>query len=576
MSDASYQHLRAIGQEFGVQIYRPGITQLHFLVQNPMDLMQLCIRLRDENCYLVTLVGNDERELEDDCFKLYYIFSHAVDNVFLVVEYGLQPGREIYPSIFTIYPAVEPFEREMADLFGLLPEQQEPRVIPQAYLHSCYPAGLTPLRRDCTQASFQRLMAGSSAVMTLPPVLEGVQHSPPGELFVTLGPVQGDGFEPANFTFRVSGETIEGMGLLLGYKHKGIERLYQRNYDLCTGWKLAEHVAGDSSFAHNVAYSKAVEVMVSAAVPQEAHLLRAVLLELERMTNHIGDCALLAGDLALNHCAAEMAATRERMLALCSSLSGSRFLRGVNRPGGICLPGPLEAEKIRIETREIGKRFARLAQQLVERQDFRERTTGIGVLPRETAIELGVTGLAARASGVQRDFRLQHPFGPYAFPDVQALLAKPVTDLLNIQREVGHQEAAHRGVVGDCFSRVVQRIAEVQVSQQMVEIFLDHWTGREETQFCVPLFPERIANFEWGLGYVEGWRGDIVYFVMKDKFERIYRCKVRDPSTLNWPGLRAAVVSGSKGLDVEGAETALVDFPLINKSFNLSVSGNDL
>jgi Ni,Fe-hydrogenase III large subunit/Ni,Fe-hydrogenase III component G len=561
MSEISYQALRKIGQQFGVQIHRPGNTQLHYLVQSSESLMEFCQRLHDENCFLVTVVANDERELEDDCFKLYYIFSHPTENVFLVIEFSLQPGRETYPSIYPIYPAVEPFEREMADLLGLLPEQKEPRIIPQSLLHSCYPAGLYPLRRDCTQASLRRLIAGSNIEKSSPPSIEGKRRAPAGELYMPVGPVHAGVIEPGNFTFRISGEVIEGMDVLLGYKHRGVERLYQRNYGLCTGWKLAEQVAGDSSFSHSVAYSKAVEVMSSAVLPQEAHLLRGLLLEIERMVNHIGDCAALVQDLALSVPAAAMSVLRERMIQLCGSLTGSRYLRGVNQPGGIVLPGPLDILKIRLEIQEISGRFLNLAYTLAERWDFRERTIGTGVLPRETVLLLGVTGLAARASGVQRDYRILHPFGLYATPEVQALLMKPAMDSIPIPWEAS----------GDVFSRFMQRVTEVKISEQLVALFLNCWTGGNQNQFFVQVLPERMANFEWGMGYVEGWRGDIVYWVMKDKFERIYRCKVRDPSTLNWPGLKAAIAS-----EPRGADTALVDFPVINKSFNLSYAGNDL
>lgn len=561
MSETVHQTLCDIGLEFGVQIHRPGVTQLHFMVQSSASLMDFCGRLREEDCFLVTVVANDERELEDDCFKLYYIFSHAVENVFLVIEYGLQPGRETYPSIYSIYRAVEPFEREMADLLGLLPEQKEPRIIPQAFLHSCYPTGLYPLRRDCTQIFLRRLIADSEVKISPQTSQEGTHRAPPGELFMPVGPVHAGVIEPGRFTFRIGGEIIEGLDLLLGFKHRGVERLYQRNYDLCTGWKLAEQVAGDSSFSHSVAYSKAVEVMSSAVLPQEVHLLRGLLLEIERLANHIGDCAALVHDLALNVPAAALFVLRERLLCLCGSLTGSRFLRGVNRPGGIVLPCPLDFVKIDSEIQEITGRFLSLAFMLAERGDFRERTIGTGILSREAVLQLGVTGLTARASGVRRDYRILHPFGPYATPEAQALLMNPLMNSIPISWEM----------TGDVFSRFIQRVTEVNISQQLIALFIERWTGGNQTQFLVPVRPERMANFEWGLGYVEGWRGDIIYWLMKDKFERIYRCKVRDPSIMNWPGLKAAVAPEPGGADI-----ALVDFPVINKSFNLSYSGNDL
>jgi Ni,Fe-hydrogenase III large subunit len=207
-----------------------------------------------------------------------------------------------------------------------------------------------------------------------------------------------------------------------------------------------------------------------------------------------------------------------------------------------------------------------MAQLLVEMNDFRERTINIGILPRATALALGITGLAARASSVDRDFRLQHPFGPYSQEETRKFLSDqdqsdlPLVMLLPM--------------TGDIFSRFLIRAREVSHSARLIEHFLGLWPSTSRYEFVKEIDFKRIPNFEYGLGYAEGWRGDVMYWVMKDKFERIYRCKVRDPSMLNWPALKAAVepheVSG------EWFETSVVDFPIVNKSFNLSYSGNDL
>jgi len=201
MSETGYHHLREIGREFGVEIHRPGAHQLHFMVQSPAQLFGLCSRLRAENCYLVSVIANDERELEDDCFKIYYFFSHPVDNVFVAVEYNLPPGREIYPSIHAIYPSVETFEREIADLLGLLPEQKEPRVFPQAYLHGCYPVELSPLRRDRSQEVFERLLrSGIPGGGPLPGDVAAMRDFFLGELIVPVGPIHAGVIEPVGIT----------------------------------------------------------------------------------------------------------------------------------------------------------------------------------------------------------------------------------------------------------------------------------------------------------------------------------------------------------------------------------------
>ena len=562
MSIESYEQFLDLGRAFGVEIHRPGRSQLHFLVESAPKLMQFCSRLREESCWLIMLVTNDERELEDNCFKQYYFFTHSELNVFIVIELALSPGLETYPSILPIFPSVAPFEREIADLFGLRPDKSEDQLVYQTYLHSCYPQRLFPLRRDWDRGELQRL--SSNFEQESNPFFPSLaKQKGEGELDLPVGPIHAGVIEPGKFTFRTSGEIIERLEYQLGYTHKGIEHLFQREYDLENGWRLAEKVVGDSSFSHSLAYCKAVEVLSSVVVPPQALLLRAIFLEMERITNHLADCAGLVHDIAFEIISSELSVLREEMMQLNGRLTGSRFLRGVNRPGGVVLGHSFDGKIIRPIIRRITERFLSIAQTLVEHSGFRDRTSGVGVLSRETALHFGVTGLAARASGVRRDFRIQHPFGPYSDSDVQ--------DLLQGQAEGGLPISISVEMNGDVFSRFIQRVIEVWTSYCLIEYFLDKWENCPPEELLSPLRFSEQGNFEWGLGYVEGWRGDVVYWVMKDKFNRIYRCKVRDPSTLNWPGLAAAVMPKSFK-----RETALADFPIINKSFSLSYSGNDL
>jgi Ni,Fe-hydrogenase III large subunit len=184
-----------------------------------------------------------------------------------------------------------------------------------------------------------------------------------------------------------------------------------------------------------------------------------------------------------------------------------------------------------------------------------------------TALEIGMTGLAARASGVERDFRLHHPSGIYADQQTRAVM-------MDQSQSSGLPLVMHLPMTGDVFSRFLIRVREVNCSAHLIEHFLGFWLSTSQHEFMKQIDFRRIPNFEYGLGYAEGWRGDVVYWVMKDKFERIYRCKVRDSSTLNWPGLKAAIEPHE--FNGQWFETTVVDFPIVNKSFNLSYSGNDL
>jgi Ni,Fe-hydrogenase III large subunit len=203
-------------------------------------------------------------------------------------------------------------------------------------------------------------------------------------------------------------------------------------------------------------------------------------------------------------------------------------------------------------------RFLTLTRLVLDRVDFRERVVKVGMLAREKTITSGVTGLIARAAGLPRDFRIQHPFPPYSFELLQRF--EPALPL--------------PALTGDTFSRFLIRVREVMVSISLIQHFVERWPGNTECKFITPLNFSDIPNFEFGIGCAEGWRGGVVYWVMKDRFARLYRCKVCDPSTLNWAGLKAAI----EPQKIEGHwyETLLADFPLINKSFNLSYSGTDL
>lgn len=544
----------------GYELYRPGKSQLHYLVNDPDHLLQMCAFLAADNAYLISAFANDERELEDSCFKQYAVFSHASADLFLTIEFPLGAAGQIYPSMYEIFPAVDPFEREIADLFGLIPNGREGTF--HTHLHPCYADGIHPLRRGPAYWKSTGIPANQDGRHAL------LQALPPeGQVFIPVGPVHAGVIEPGHFRFTVSGETINGLDILLGYTHKGIEFLFQNRYSLIDGWRLAERVSGDSSFAHSLAYSKAVEVLSNKAISEETSILRGLLLELERLANHLGDCSMLAHDVALDMVASEMAVLREEILRLNGRISGNRFLRGINRPGGIVLPRPLDSGDIRKTVSSAAVRFLASARWLAEFTGFRNRTIGIGVLSKNQAASIGVTGMTARGSGLERDFCQQHPFGPYNETRSRAVLAGRgwKLDLPYI---------LHQEMNGDVFCRFLVRVTEATRSAELIYHFLDLLEQGGSQNFYYRLDFTGTPNFEFGIGYVEGWRGDIFYWVMKDKFDRIYRCKVRDPSTLNWPGLKAAV----EPHEVNGRwlETSLVDFPIINKSFNLSYSGNDL
>jgi Ni,Fe-hydrogenase III large subunit/Ni,Fe-hydrogenase III component G len=549
-------------------LHWPGPTQLLVQVRRAEPLLELARHLREQRFSLVTAVANDERELEDRRFKLYYLFSHPRTDLFLMVEYLLEGDGAGYPSLHPSFEAVDCFEREILDLHGLGPQGgRQAEVQPGSWLHEPFPDGLFPLRRDRSTAELERRVAAHRSAPHPPTGTVGRPDA--AGLLLPVGPIHAGVIEPGRFLFTVAGEAIEDLDLRLGYTHRGIERLFQARLRLLDGWRLAEQVSGDSSFAHALAYCLAVERLTETQAPAAAELLRGVLLELERLHNHVGDVAALAEDVALDRQAADLAVVRERLLRLNRRVAGHRYLRGLGRPGGLALPGPFDAKDVRSTLAAGLARFGEVARELAGRADFRERTIGVGVLRASDAARLGVTGLAARASGIDRDFRRDHPVGVYdqGWLDAGARLGAGAPA----------DPQALEATAGDVYARFLTRVREVGSSHAIIRAILDRWDGLDPAARDRLLDRPRVMpenNYTVAIGYAEGFRGDVVYWLMQDKLQGIYRCKVRDPSMLNWAGLRQAVVP----FDADGPrpETVLADFPLVNKSFNLSYAGNDL
>ncbi len=575
--------VRELCRQHGHLLHLTAPNQLFVRVDDEGRLRSLATRLSEQGFYLVTLVATDERELIDGSFKLTYLFSPPNEDIFLFVEHPLRPERSeppCYASLLSWFPSVDPFEREMADMMGLFPDEngsgrpgdRAPRIHSGDWLHpECYPPALTPLRRD----------RKTNEILTdiqqygRRPELDRLPEPKGGEWLLPVGPVHASIIAPGRFLFRLAGEVVEEVTVRLGYTHKGIEWVFQTDYKLAEGWQLAEYVAGDSAFAHSLAYCLAAEALADSRPPRQASWLRALFLELERIANHIGDCAALAHDVASDLAATELAALREEILCLHERMTGHRLLRGINRPGGVILPSTIDVEDCRRTVQDAVESFAAVATTLKQMPAFRERLQWQGILTHRQASRLGVTGLVARASGVMRDVRRQHPDSIYQAPAIRHILSHPA------QNPIAEREAT----AGDAFARFLVRVHEVASSGRIIDEILaqDEIRNHDRENVTPTAFPPS-HNYEFGLGCVEGWRGDIIYWLMQDRFGRIFRCKVRDPSYLNWPSLKAAIEPHD--LDKEyidkhhpperRAQTLLADFPIINKSFNLSYSGNDL
>jgi Ni,Fe-hydrogenase III large subunit len=430
--------------------------------------------------------------------------------------------RPTVPSLAALsYPAGR-FEREMHDLYGIQPTGHPlPRRLVR---HSHWPSGWYPMRRDSGPAPAFADTAEAFPFLTV----EG--H---GVYEIPVGPVHAGLIEPGHFRFSVVGETILKLKARLWYVHKGIEKLFE-NHDTGAAVPLAERISGDTAVGHSLAYCHAVEDALGLAVPQPARRMRAVLLELERLYNHVGDIGALCNDVGHGVLNAHALRVREALLRLNRDTTGHRLLRGAIVPGGATLravPDPDRLADIGADIRDI-VRLA-LGNSLVA-----ERFTGTAVLTTEQARDLGALGYVARASGIDIDARRDHPTAD----------ADPVT--VPVQTR------------GDVLARFQQRAAEIDASLTA----LDGWV-RDVAPGTVTAPPGAGDGppAASGVGIVEGWRGTVVHRVELGPAGRLARVKVVDPSFFNWPALPVAL-----------AGTIVPDFPLVNKSFNLSYAGNDL
>jgi Ni,Fe-hydrogenase III large subunit len=325
----------------------------------------------------------------------------------------------------------------------------------------------------------------------------------------------------------------------LHYTHKGTEKLAEGRRPQHVVY-LAERISGDSAFAHASAYCACIERLAGIDIPQRAIVIRTILLELERLYNHIGDIGAILLDVGYAVGAAAASHLKEELLQLNEILTGSRLLHGMARIGGVTRAIEDTAEKrdgVRATLNIVERSFDTLIEWTLSTSSVLDRLETTGILLQKDALQLGVVGVAARASGIDRDMRMDHPHLTYPFLQYEPVLYKE----------------------GDVFARFKVRADEVTKSLGIIRQLLGQHLGEALVKPVKSLPASSCA-----LGYVEGWRGEIVHWVMTDRVGNISRWKITDPSFHNWRALSIAVRGN-----------IVPDFPVINKSFNLSYSGND-
>lgn len=455
----------------------------------------------------------------DNALRIVYLFLAGWPDRRVELEYIVPEGDPMVPSLaYLSFPAGR-FEREMADLYGIRPlGHPKPRRLVR---HAHWPEEWYPMRNNAGPA----------------PEFEYVGHFPfvtvegPGVYEIPVGPVHAGLIEPGHFRFSVAGETVLRLKARLWFVHRGLEKLFEGR-QTNDAVDLAERVSGDTSVAHALAYSLAIEDALGMRLPQEVHRLRSLLVELERLYNHVADLGALANDVGFSLAHAHAQRIREQLLRINDTVTGHRLLRGAVRPGAVVLQAMPDVTALR----SIAADVAEIAELTLRNTVVYDRFAGTAVLRQEDAHALGCLGYVARASGMRTDARLQHP-----------TTALPVT-------EIG-------AAGGDVLARYSLRRDEFAASTDLVCHLIESHSGPIEYVETPPV-ARRVRS---GIGIVEGWRGTIVHRLEVDAANRITRAKIVDPSWFNWPALPVAM-----------ADTIVPDFPLANKSFNQSYAGNDL
>lgn len=471
----------------------------------------------------------DHRPREER-YELWYLFTLAKHKDWLIVCTDLPGDERIFDSITPKVHAANWYEREIRDLFGLIAKGHPD--LRRLVRHADWAKGTHPLKKDFPwNRVIQRREPPGSA--------DGHFIQGEGVFEVPVGPIHAGIIEPGHFRFSVAGEPVMHLDLQHFWKHRGVEKLFEQQ-SLKDGVPLAERISGDTTIGHSLAYCQAVETLLGISVPRRARFLRSLFLELERLHNHIGDVGAICNDTAYALAHAHCGRLKERIMQWNDKLTGSRFLRGVNCVGGVqCDLSANQLGSLVADLDNLERDFSELHDILSVNASLTDRLETTGLVKYQTAWDHAAVGVVGRASGIDRDLRRDRPFA--AYDEVPVRVAG----------------SSH----GDVRARLQVRVKEIHESIRLLR----------EIRRLLPDGPVKVESQvipdpgSWALSAVEGWRGEILYFVMAGERGQIHRCKVRDPSFVNWPVIQLAVIGN-----------IIPDFPLINKSFNLSYAGNDL
>jgi Ni,Fe-hydrogenase III large subunit/Ni,Fe-hydrogenase III component G len=491
-------------------------------------IVEICRFIYDQlKSPLVSLFANDERTVSGGCFAIYYVFALRPESRFLLLKTLISERNPIFPSITQYIQAANLYEREIRDLYGLLPEGH-PDLRGMIY-HNNWPPNLYPLRKE---------FDGHTKPPHMKAAMEFTQVQGSGVFEIPVGPIHAGIIEPGHFRFSVAGEPIINLEAQLYYVHKGIEKLCEgQSIEKCL--YFAERISGDETFTNSLAYCQAIEKIAGIQLPERAEYSRVVFAELERLVSHLGDLAGVCVDVGYGFAASQFRMLRIWTYQAIEEVGNSRFLRSVNRPGG------LRKDFLTGNEKKLLEQLVRIQNELTATVDivkanglFIDRVEHTGILTTNIALDMNTVGPAGRASGIRNDVRKDYPYAAYG--------------------KLRFEIPEHNN--GDVNCRINVKIAECYTAIDLITQAIKNMpVGNVFTPIT------QVELYKYALGYTESPRGENLHWIMTGPNNTIFRYKIRTPSFCNWPALCHAV----KG-------NIVPDFPLINKSFNLSYAGNDL
>ncbi len=509
--------LDELTQRFGAQIeqaHAPRPNELYLHAKAALA-GALCAAFYKKHHGRLAGVFAEDARADHKVFYVYYLLALDAVHGFVLVRVPVPADQPALNSLTDAIPAANWQEREIQDLFGIrLADHPNPR---RCALHDDWPE-VYPLRKDFD-------------LRTQLPPFTGERHKfreveGEGVFQVPVGPVHAGIIEPGHFLFSVAGEPVLYLQLRMFYVHKATEKLFE-SLPIPHCVRLDESISGDSSFAHATAFCHAVERAAGVEAPPRGRALRTICLELERLYNHIADIGAICTDVAFVTAHMHAMRLKERILRVNEQLTGNRLLRGMACLGGVRFDFSADQRRALGQlVNELELQFNDLAELTRRNSGLRDRLEGTGVLTPKVARDLGVVGIAGRASGFDHDLRRDFP---HAFYDqvqftVPVFTEGDVQCRLDVRRDEVSQSLA-------ILRQVLEKLPDGPIAIKVGE---------------VP--PNRVA-----LGYVEGWRGEIFHWIHTAPGNRLARCKVKDPSLQNWPALSEALMGN-----------IIPDFPVVN------------